>query len=129
MKLIEAVGFAQAYSFKYSPRPGTPAAAAMAQVDEAVKDARLMELQALLRTQQAAFNADCTGRVVPVLFTGPGRHPGQLGGRSPWLQPVHASGPDTLIGRVVPVKIVSGNPNSLTATLLAYPMEQERTEA
>ena len=118
LDLVRAVGFAQAYSFKYSPRPGTPAAAAPGHVPEAEKDARLQELQALLRAQQGAFNADCVGRTVDVLFTGPGRHPGQIAGRSPWLQPVHAAGPATLIGRIVPVKIAAANPNSLSATLV-----------
>jgi tRNA-2-methylthio-N6-dimethylallyladenosine synthase len=127
--LVETVGFAQAYSFKYSPRPGTPAASAAPQVAEAEKDDRLHALQAVLRRQQAAFNAACAGRVIPVLFTGPGRHPGQLGGRSPWLQPVHASGPASLIGTVVPVKITAGNPNSLSATLHPHPLEEERTPA
>ena len=83
------IGFAQAYSFKYSARPGTPAATAPDQVPEAEKDRRLAALQALLREQQTRFNAGCVGRSVPVLFTGPGRHPGQIAGRSPWLQPVH----------------------------------------
>ena len=129
LDLVDAVGFAQAYSFKYSPRPGTPAAGAPLQVAEADKDRRLQQLQAVLRTQQAAFNATCAGCVVPVLFTGPGRHPGQLGGRSPWLQPVHASGPASLIGTVVPVKITAGNPNSLTATLIEHPLEEERAPA
>ncbi len=119
LALVEAVGFAQAFSFKYSQRPGTPAAAAPGQVSEADKDRRLQTLQALLRTQQAAFNADCVGRVVPVLFTGPGRHAGQMSGRTPWLQPVHAEGPASLIGTVAPVKIVTGNPNSLAATLVS----------
>jgi tRNA-2-methylthio-N6-dimethylallyladenosine synthase len=119
LALVREVGFAQAFSFKYSPRPGTPAAAAPGQVAEAVKDARLQELQALLRAQQAAFNADCVGRVMPVLLTGPGRHPGQVVGRSPWLQPVHLTGPADLVGRIAPVKVTAANPNSLSATLLA----------
>jgi tRNA-2-methylthio-N6-dimethylallyladenosine synthase len=119
LALVRAVGFAQAFSFKYSPRPGTPAAAAPGQVPEAEKDARLQALQALLRAQQAAFNADCVGRTVPVLFTGPGRHAGQVAGRSPWLQPVHCHGAVTLIGRIAPVKITAANPNSLSATLMA----------
>jgi tRNA-2-methylthio-N6-dimethylallyladenosine synthase len=129
LALIRRVGFAQAFSFKYSARPGTPAAAAPGQVPEAEKDRRLQELQALLREQQAAFNADCVGRVVDVLFTGPGRHPGQIAGRTPWLQPVHPIGPASLIGRIARVKITAANPNSLTATLLTQPLEQERTEA
>ena len=117
MALVRRVEFAQAFSFKYSARPGTPAAGAPGHVPEAVKDARLQELQAVLRDQQAAFNRGTEGLVLPVLFTGPGRRAGQLSGRSPYLQPVHVSGPDSLIGQVHPVRIVTGNPNSLSATL------------
>jgi len=117
MALVRRVGFAQAFSFKYSPRPGTPAAGAPGQAPEAVKDARLQELQAVLREQQAAFNRETEGRTLPVLLTGPGRKPGQLAGRSPYLQPVHVSAPLALIGTETPVRIVSGNPNSLSATL------------
>ena len=118
MDLIRKVRFAQAFSFKYSPRPGTPAAGAPMQVSEADKDRRLQELQAELRQQQAAFNLSVEGQVIPVLFTGPGRRPGQIGGRSPWLQPVHAIGPESLIGQEVLVRIVTGHPNSLTGTLI-----------
>jgi tRNA-2-methylthio-N6-dimethylallyladenosine synthase len=117
LALIERVGFAMAYSFKYSPRPGTPAAGAPLQVGETVKDARLQELQALLRRQQDAFNATCTGRTMPVLFTGPGRHPGQVAGRSPYLQPVHIDGPETLIGTECRVTIARAFTNSLSGTL------------
>jgi tRNA-2-methylthio-N6-dimethylallyladenosine synthase len=117
LRLIERVGFAQAYSFKYSPRPGTPAAGAPHPVAEAAKDARLQELQALLRQQQAAFNRTRQGLVLPVLITGPGRRPGQIAGRSPWLQPVHAPGPLSLIGQEVPVRILAGHPNSLSGQL------------
>jgi tRNA-2-methylthio-N6-dimethylallyladenosine synthase len=122
--LVRAVGFAQAYSFKYSPRPGTPAAAAPGQVPEAEKDRRLAELQALLRAQQVRFNAGCVGSSLPVLFTGPGRHPGQVAGRSPFLQPVHAAGPATAIGREITVQIVAALPNSLSASFT-----QERATA
>jgi tRNA-2-methylthio-N6-dimethylallyladenosine synthase len=83
-----------------------------------VKDRRLQELQALLRQQQSEFNAVCAGRIVDVLITGPGRRPGQIGGRTPWLQPVHLNGPESLIGRILPVQIVTGNPNSLVGTLI-----------
>ena len=83
---MREIGFAQAFSFKYSPRPGTPAASAADQVPEPVKAERLAELQALLQQQQRAFNAACVGRVLPVLFEKPGRHDGQLVGRSPYLQ-------------------------------------------
>jgi tRNA-2-methylthio-N6-dimethylallyladenosine synthase len=118
LALIRAIGFAQAFSFKYSPRPGTPASGAPTQVPEPEKDARLYELQALLRDQQARFNAGCVGLTLPVLFTGPGRHPGQVHGRSPFLQPVHMTGPATLIGQQIPVHIGAAHTNSLSATLL-----------
>jgi len=118
LALIRAVGFAQAFSFKYSPRPGTPAAGAPMQVSEADKDRRLQILQALLREQQAAFNLSVEGQIMPVLITGIGRRPGQIGGRSPWLQPVHLDGPADLIGREIPVRIVTGKPGSLAGTLI-----------
>ena len=118
LDLIRAVGFAQAYSFKYSPRPGTPAASAPGQVEEAEKDRRLAAVQALLREQQTRFNAGCVGATVPVLLTGLGRHPGQVAGRSPWLQPVHATAPARLIGTVVPMQIAAALPNSLSGTLV-----------
>ena len=120
MALVREVGFAQAYSFKYSPRPGTPAAGAPGQVPEAVKDARLQELQAALRDGQGAFNAASLGQVVSVLVTHPGRRPGQLGGRTPALQPVHFSGPATLIGTEIPVRISATTPTSLTG----HPVEE-----
>jgi tRNA-2-methylthio-N6-dimethylallyladenosine synthase len=117
LALVQEVGFAQAYSFKYSPRPGTPAAGTPAQVPDAEKDRRLAELQALLRAQQARFNAGCVGLALPVLFTGPGRHPGQVAGRSPFLQPVHVSAPADLIGQEMSVQIAAALPNSLSGTL------------
>lgn len=125
MALIRRVGFAQAFSFKYSARPGTPAAGAPHRVDEPTKDRRLQEVQALLRDQQAAFNAGLTGQTVPVLFTGPGRKTGQLSGRTPWLQPVHVPAALSLIGRTAPVFILAGNPTSLAGELA----QQEKTAA
>ena len=119
LALMRKVRFAQAFSFKYSPRPGTPAAGASSQVPEADKERRLTELQALLRDQQSTFNAGCVGLTLPVLFTGPGRHPGQIAGRSPFLQPVHASGPPDLIGKEISVHIAAALPNSLSGTLMA----------
>ncbi len=131
MALVREIGFASAFSFKYSSRPGTPAAGAPHQVAEAVKDARLQELQALLREQQAAFNADCVGRTVPVLFTGHGRHEGQIAGRSPWLQPVHVQGTASLIGQEAMVKIATAHTNSLSGALAvpATPPHPEHTQA
>lgn len=117
MKLVRETGFALAYSFKYSPRPGTPAAG-LPQLDEAVKDARLYELQALLREQQDSFNAGTVGLETPILFTGAGRHPGQIAGRSLWLQPVVVQHDTELTGQIRMVKITHANPNSLLGTLL-----------
>ena len=118
MALVRDITFAQAYSFKYSRRPGTPAAGAASQVPEAEKDRRLQALQALLREQQARFNAGCVGLDLPVLFTGPGRHPGQVAGRSPFLQPVHLSANIDLVGTESVVRIVANHPNSLAGTLV-----------
>ena len=115
--LVREVVFAQAFSFRYSPRPGTPAATAPAQVPAPVTKRRLAELQTLLSMQQAQFNAGCVGLALPVLFTGPGRHPGQIVGRSPFLQPVHIAGSAELIGTEKTVHIQTALPNSLSATL------------
>ena len=105
MRLVEEIGFAQAFSFKYSIRPGTPGAVMEGQVPEPVKDERLQRLQALLNAQQVAFNRSMIGRVLPVLFEKPGRHEGQLAGRSPYLQAVHAAADRTEIGRIVDLRI------------------------
>ena len=117
LEVVERVGFAQAYSFKYSPRPGTPGASMGNQVAENVKIDRLHRLQDLLDRQQTAFNSACVGRVVPVLFEREGRHPGQLVGRSPYLQPVHATADPSLLGRVAEVAIAGAGPNSLSGVL------------
>jgi tRNA-2-methylthio-N6-dimethylallyladenosine synthase len=117
LELVREVGYASAFSFKYSRRPGTPAAAMPGQVADQAKDERLARLQALLEDQQAAFNARQQGRVLPVLFEKTGRHPGQLVGRSPYLQAVHASAPDRLIGEIVSVRIESSARNSLAGSL------------
>jgi len=113
LALVREIGYASAFSFKYSRRPGTPAAAMGAQVDEAVKDERLRRLHGLLDAQQRAFNAGLLGATVDVLFEKSGRHPGQVIGRSPYLQAVHCEGPVALIGRIVPVTIASAGANSL----------------
>ena len=118
LRLIAEVGFAQAFSFKYSARPGTPAAGAPSQVPEADKDRRLHEIQHLLREQQDAFNRSRLGMRMEVLITGPGRHPGQVAGRSPWLQPVHAEGDADLAGQVLPCEVTAIHPNSLGVRLV-----------
>ncbi len=117
LRLVQEIGYAQAFSFKYSPRPGTPAAGLAEQVPEAVKVERLAALQALLGQEQRRFNRACVGRDLPVLLVKPGRHPGQLVGRRPYLQPVHARAPDRLLGRVVPVRIAAALPNSLAGDI------------
>jgi tRNA-2-methylthio-N6-dimethylallyladenosine synthase len=117
MQLVEEIGYAQAYSFKYSPRPGTPAAIMPSQVPEEVKAERLDHLQALLRRQQEAFNRAMVGHTLPVLFERAGRHAGQLIGRSPYLQAVHADAAETCIGHVADVAIEDVRPNSLAGRL------------
>ncbi len=119
MRLIQTVGFASAFSFKYSPRPGTPGAAMTDQIPEAVKEARLAALQSSLRAQQTAFNASMAGKTVEVLFQERGRRDGQLIGKSPWLQSVHAQAPERLIGRLVEVHVTGGHANSLAGEVAA----------
>ncbi len=119
LALVREIGFAQAFSFKYSPRPGTPAAAMPRQVPDAVKAERLAELQALLREQQRDFNAACIGRELPVLFERQGRHDGQLVGRSPYLQAVHAEAPAAAIGTVAKVRLTALGANSIAGEVVA----------
>ncbi|VAW15510.1 tRNA-i(6)A37 methylthiotransferase [hydrothermal vent metagenome] len=117
MALIGEIDYAQAYSFKFSARPGTPAADLGDAVEENIKTDRLARLQALLAEQQTRFNAAMTGRKVDVLFERKGRLEGQLAGRSPYLQAVHAEGPDTLLGQIAEVEIRAAGRNSLTGVL------------
>ncbi len=137
MQLVRDVEYSQAFSFKYSPRPGTPGADMDAQVEEHVKSERLAELQVLLRQQQHRFNQNCLDKNLPVLFTGKGRKPGQLIGRSPYLQPVHADAPEEYIGTIQNVDIVQVSSNSLSglcaikdvnAELAAPALATEHTE-
>jgi tRNA-2-methylthio-N6-dimethylallyladenosine synthase len=113
LDVVREVGFAQAYSFKYSARPGTPASIMGEQVPAEIKADRLDRLQDLLAGQQSQFNARCVGQTFPVLFERRGRRPGQLVGRSPYLQAVHADLADRFIGTIVPVSISAAGPNSL----------------
>jgi tRNA-2-methylthio-N6-dimethylallyladenosine synthase len=114
LQIIRDTGYASAFSFKYSPRPGTPAADMAVQVPEAEKDARLQALQKLVTAQQTAFNRQMVGRTLPVLLEKPGRDPGQLVGKSPYLQPVHVSGGPHLIGMIVDAHITGVGSNSLS---------------
>jgi tRNA-2-methylthio-N6-dimethylallyladenosine synthase len=117
LELVEAVGYASAYTFKYSSRPGTPAADMANQVPEPVKDARLQRLQALIDAHQKRFQASRVGLTCEVLFEKTGRKPGQIVGRSPWLLPVVVDGPETLIGTVGAVTIEASGANSLLGRL------------
>jgi tRNA-2-methylthio-N6-dimethylallyladenosine synthase len=117
MQLVRDVGFATAFSFKYSKRPGTPAAALKKQVAEDVKSARLDALQALLTRQQHDFDDARIGHVVPVLFEKAGRDQGQLVGRTPYLQPVHVQAPVAAIGTVRDVRVTRRTANSLHGAL------------
>ena len=118
MRLIEQVGFAGAYSFRYSRRPGTPGSAMDGQVPENVKVARLTALQALLGRTAHEFNVSKVGTTVPVLFAEPGRRPGQLIGKTPWLQSVYAQGSPRLIGRIVETRLLEGYANSLSGEIV-----------
>ncbi|MDH3579933.1 MAG: tRNA (N6-isopentenyl adenosine(37)-C2)-methylthiotransferase MiaB, partial [Hyphomicrobiales bacterium] len=124
--LVREVEFAHAYSFKYSARPGTPAAALEAQIPDMVKAERLARLQTLLNQQQVAFNEKTVGRRLRVLFERPGQRNGQLVGRSPYLQAVHAACSEDRIGSIIEVEIIAAGPNSLEADIVSasdLPME------
>ena len=115
MELVRRVDYAQAYSFKYSPRPGTTAADMENQIEPHVASERLQTLQALLKEQQLAFNQGLVGEKLPILLEKPGRLPGQLVGRSPYLQLVHVMASDQLLGEIVEVEIIEAGRNSLGA--------------
>lgn len=117
LQLVREVDYASCFSFKYSRRPGTPAAAMPGQVAEEVKAERLARLNALLDEQRMAFNRAQEGRTLGVLFEKSGRHPGQLIGKSPYLQAVFVTAPDRMLGQIVPVKIESAAQNSLGGVL------------
>jgi tRNA-2-methylthio-N6-dimethylallyladenosine synthase len=117
LKLVRDIGYATAFSFKYSKRPGTPASTMRKQIPEDVKTARLTALQKLLIDQQYAFDDSQIGRTLPVLFEKKGREVGQIMGRTPYLQPVHVSADAALIGQIRDVAITSRTANSLHGVL------------
>ena len=119
LSLINEVGYASAYSFKYSARPGTPAADMAGQVPEDVKSERLRRLQGAIDRQYAAFRVQCVGRTFDILFERRGRYPGQLAGRSPYLLPVQVMAPETMIGEIAAVTITDFSANSLFGALAA----------
>jgi tRNA-2-methylthio-N6-dimethylallyladenosine synthase len=121
LSLVDEVGYSGAFSFNYSPRPGTPGARMGGQVADDVKSERLARLQAAINRNAAAFNARCRGLTFDVLMEKPGRLPGQLTGRSPYLQPVQVMAPKDLIGTMVPVIITDVGTNSLFGVLADTP--------
>jgi tRNA-2-methylthio-N6-dimethylallyladenosine synthase len=121
--LVEEIGFVGAFTFKYSPRPGTPAAEMDGQVPEEIKSERLQRLQRAIDRHQAAFNRRSLGCTFDVLFEKSGRHPGQIVGRSPYLQPVQVMAPATLIGEIRPVRITEVSANSLFGALADAPAQ------
>lgn len=121
MQLARDVGYASCYSFKYSARPGTPAASIQAAlVPDHIADQRLQRFQALINEQQAAFNKTCEGQTLPILFDRKGKKPGQLSGRSPYFQSVYVNGNDRLIGNIIDVKITNAFDNSLTGEIILH---------
>jgi tRNA-2-methylthio-N6-dimethylallyladenosine synthase len=127
LTLVDEIGYAGAFSFKYSPRPGTPAAGMADQVPEPVKTERLARLQAAIDRNQTAFNARCLDTTLDVLLEKPGRRPGQVVGRSPYLQPVQIMLPENRIGDIVPVRITELGSNSLFGTLAREVSRSDRT--
>jgi len=117
LDLIREVEFAGAFSFKYSPRPGTPGADFGAQIEDGVKRERLARLQELLEDQRQAFNRKMVGTTCDVLFEKPGRHAGQIAGKTPYLQAVHVEAPEHFIGEILPVEIIATGANSLFGRL------------
>jgi tRNA-2-methylthio-N6-dimethylallyladenosine synthase len=121
LTLVDAVGYSDSFSFKYSQRPGTPGATMSDQVPEDVKSERLQRLQAAVRRHQLAFNARCRGLTLDVLMEKPGRLSGQLAGRSPYLQTVLVMAPQSLIGEMVSVKTTELGTNTLFGVLAGQP--------
>lgn len=117
MQLVRDVNYASCYSFKYSARPGTPAANMPGLIHDAVASERLARLQALINEQQLAFNQSCVGKTLPVLFDRKGKKEGQLVGRSPYYQSVYVDLTESHFGEILPIYIEKGFDNSLTGTL------------
>ncbi|HEV3241666.1 MAG TPA: tRNA (N6-isopentenyl adenosine(37)-C2)-methylthiotransferase MiaB [Methyloceanibacter sp.] len=129
LALVRRIGFARAFSFNYSARPGTPAAILPNQVPDKVARERLRVLQRLLEEEACTFDAATVGRRLKVLFERRGRKPGQIAGRSPYLQAVHGDGPESLIGQIVDVDIVSAGPNSLSGVIKSEFEWREQVQA
>jgi tRNA-2-methylthio-N6-dimethylallyladenosine synthase len=118
LRMVDDIGYSMAYSFKYSPRPGTPAATMGDQIEAAVMDDRLQQLQARINVQQSAFNGKSVGKRTEILLERTGKQPGQLIGKTPWLQSVHVFAESHRIGDMIEVDLISAGPNSLAGTLV-----------
>jgi tRNA-2-methylthio-N6-dimethylallyladenosine synthase len=121
LRIVDEAAYMGAFTFKYSPRPGTPAAGAGDQVPEDVKNARLYELQARIDARAAAFMQAQVGATIDVLFERRGREAGQVVGRSPWLMPVHVDAPQEMLGTIQRVVVTRAGTNSLFGTLVGAP--------
>jgi tRNA-2-methylthio-N6-dimethylallyladenosine synthase len=121
LSLVDEIGYSGAFSFKYSPRPGTRGAEMTDQLDETTKSERLYRLQDAIDRNQTKFNRRCVGQTLSVLFERQGRHNGQIVGRSPYLQAVQTDAPASLIGEIAPVTITDLGRNSLFGTLIREP--------
>jgi tRNA-2-methylthio-N6-dimethylallyladenosine synthase len=128
LSLVGEIGYAGAFSFKYSPRPGTPGADMDDQVPDDVKAERLARLQDAIDANQAAFNRGCVGRTFDVLFERDGRYGGQLVGRSPYLQPVQVTAPSSLIGTIARVEITEVSSNSLFGVQVLNPDQVQKPD-
>ncbi len=128
MKLVEDIGYTLCYSFKYSPRPGTPGAKMGGIVTEQIKSERLQELQGLLNKQQHTYNVTSIGKTMPVLYDRKGQKDGQLLGKTPYLQSVHITAPDRLLGQIVDTKIELAHANSLAGSVVTTETTSTTTE-
>lgn len=127
LKIVEEVGYAQAYSFSYSARPGTPAAGLSSQIEDKIKEERLHRLQDSLRRQQLHFNQRMVGRTIPVLLERKGKYDAQLIGKSPWLQSVVVDGTGLQIGQMIEAKIEAAHPNSLAGIVMGAKQPKRET--
>lgn len=118
LDMVDRVGYIQAYSFKYSRRAGTPAAVYPGQVPEKIKAERLNVLQEKLFSRQLNFNKECIGKIMPVLFESKGKKKGQLFGRTPYMQNLHAEAPTESLNRILPVRVTGATVNSLSGTVI-----------
>jgi tRNA-2-methylthio-N6-dimethylallyladenosine synthase len=121
LSIVREVGYASAFTFKYSIRPGTPGATMPDQIPEEIKTERLARLNELVAAQIRDFGHSVVGRTLDVLLEKKGRMPGQLGGRSPYLQAVHIEAPESLIGQILPVQIVAAGNNSIEGKIVTRP--------